>query len=366
MTLPPPAEPPIKPAHKRLAALLAPDKLEECSLLAGELHKADPADPIPIYAAGLLHAELGDLARAQLLVGEAEKRIPGIEGFDQLRPWRQFAGRDSWGRQHVDRLQEYLRIKGNDRFLISYPKCGRTWLRVVLAQYLLDGRPGDALEPEVAALDYPDMPSVNISHDDNPHWKPAALLDRDKSRYGGKRVAFLARDPRDAVVSNYFEHTKRSGKQAAQDDFSGSLAEFLRHPVGGLESIIAFYNIWAANAALPGAFEIFFYEDLRARPEEEYARLFRFLDLPERTPARLKTAVEFGAFENMREMEKTGAFGGRLKPFDAADPDSFKVRRGKIGGYRDYLGPEDCAWLDARLAADLAPAFARYRQPPSA
>ena len=30
-----------------------------------------------------------------------------------------------------------------------------------------------------------------------------------------------------------------------------------------------------------------------------------------------------------------------------ADPEAFKVRRGKIGGFRDHLSADDVAWIDA-------------------
>jgi hypothetical protein len=30
-----------------------------------------------------------------------------------------------------------------------------------------------------------------------------------------------------------------------------------------------------------------------------------------------------------------------MQPSDTLDPDSYKVRRGKIGGYQDYLTPSN-------------------------
>jgi hypothetical protein len=40
-----------------------------------------------------------------------------------------------------------------------------------------------------------------------------------------------------------------------------------------------------------------------------------------------------------------------LRTSSAADPESFKVRRGKVGGFRDYLAPDDIAYIDACEAA---------------
>ena len=53
-------------------------------------------------------------------------------------------------------------------------------------------------------------------------------------------------------------------------------------------------------------------------------------------------ALEFSRFENMQKLEAAGAFDSKiLHPGDVRDPESFKVRRGKIGGYREYLSAED-------------------------
>ena len=46
-----------------------------------------------------------------------------------------------------------------------------------------------------------------------------------------------------------------------------------------------------------------------------------------------------------REATREGmrASGQRVRPGDEGNPDSFKVRRGKIGGYRDYFTPDSSA-----------------------
>jgi len=41
------------------------------------------------------------------------------------------------------------------------------------------------------------------------------------------------------------------------------------------------------------------------------------------------------------------------------------VRRGKVGGYVDYLGPDDIAYMNDYLAAELDDFFAFYRTPAS-
>jgi hypothetical protein len=46
-----------------------------------------------------------------------------------------------------------------------------------------------------------------------------------------------------------------------------------------------------------------------------------------------------------------------MMPGDKDNPDSFKVRRAKVGGYRDYFTDEEVAAIDAKLAAELDPLF---------
>ena len=66
----------------------------------------------------------------------------------------------------------------------------------------------------------------------------------------------------------------------------------------------------------------------------------------------------------MKKMEETKFFKGtgtRVKPGDKDNPQSFKVRKGKVGGYRDYFTDEQCAELE-QLASALDPIF-DYREP---
>jgi hypothetical protein len=44
----------------------------------------------------------------------------------------------------------------------------------------------------------------------------------------------------------------------------------------------------------------------------------------------------------MKKMETAGAFASKiLQTTDPGDPESFKVRRGKVGGFTDYLKGDD-------------------------
>ncbi len=57
-------------------------------------------------------------------------------------------------------------------------------------------------------------------------------------------------------------------------------------------------------------------------------------------------------------------------PGNRANPDSFKVRRAKVGGYRDYFTDEQLARIDAMVDQELLPVIgytaAESGSPPAA
>ncbi len=236
--------------------------------------------------------------------------------------------------QKQDHLKRALRtvsglfgMKSRDEapaILVSFPKSGRTWLRVML---------------DAAGL------NIDYTHDFSGHrgQRHYSKLGSDKSAYKDRRVILLVRDPRDVVVSGYFQATKRLGV------YSGPISEFIRDPKHGIEKIVIFNSEWLASAKVPRSFCLIQYEEMHARLAEVLERVIRFVN-PSHPMPDLDGIIEIGRFENMREKESRGEFaktyGGILKPGDIADPESYKCRKSKVGGYDEYLSADDIAYCD--------------------
>ena len=234
-------------------------------------------------------------------------------------------------------------------FLLSYPKAGRTWLRALVGKALTEhyGFPDRVLLDTPGLTRAAGLPVALFEHDQSAmatglRWQD---LRTDRSAYRGKRVLLLGRDVRDNLVSAYFQATRRIGV------FQGSISAFIRDDRFGVEKILAFYRIWAANRHVPAAFEFLRYEDMHRDAAGALGRVLRFMgaDVPAATIA---SAVDYCAFENMRRAEMEDRFGhDALRPGPTGDPEAFKVRKGKVGGYTEYLSVDDVAYIDAAVSA---------------
>jgi hypothetical protein len=218
------------------------------------------------------------------------------------------------------------------------------------ALYARDGSPPEALDPlfDVRAISsrMPETPTISFSHDDWPQHKRPSQLATDKAGlYAGKTVIVLIRDPRDALVSNYFQLTRREGRGGR----FASLSDYLTGDVGGADSFVAFYNIWWANRAVPSRFLVVRYEDLLASPAAELRRVFTALELDPVADEFLERLAAWGSFENLRSLAMRSAIH-ELAPADAADLESYKFRRAGVGGHADYLTESDLRLLDEKVA----------------
>jgi hypothetical protein len=254
-------------------------------------------------------------------------------------------------------------LSGGDVIVISIPKSGRTWVRTFLAAYYCK-REGLEMTLEPERHGRPNIPRVIYSHDRFEHRTKGNFWDRLRGKYlipapelDRMRIILLVRDPRDAFVSLYVQLTRRT-RETPEQLKQQTVSALLRDPRHGVRSMVETMNSWLAELSGRPRFALVKYEALRSDPETQFRMLLAHLGENEPDPMAFAHALGFSEFGNMQKLEAAGAFESKiLQAGDVRDPESFKVRRGKVGGFRDYLSPEDQAHAAEAIRA-LHPDFA--------
>lgn len=259
----------------------------------------------------------------------------------------------------IDKYQNWT----TDIYVVSFPKSGRTWFRTILGTVMQLRFQTGGLDPSSVHHMWKydaRVPRFAFTHDMDAHLISSDEVSWNGDLYRGKKTIVMVRDPRDTIVSLYFEMTKRVHA------YEGSIEAFIRQDVGGIASLVAFLNSWCRNRDCLSASHLICYEDLHACPIPTIAGALEFAGITGTSELTIQQAVDRCSFGEMRRMELSGAVPHvRLQPGDASDPESYKVRRGKVGGYIDTLSPEDCAFLDAYVSEHLDDGLARYKRPPA-
>ena len=262
--------------------------------------------------------------------------------------------------------EQMRRLRAADIVIVSFGKSGRTWLRVMLSR-LYQVKHGlsqrhllgfDNLNSMNRAI-----PKIFLTHDN--YIKDYTGNFDNKSDFYGHKVVLLARDPRDVAVSQYFQWNYRmKPNKKVLNKYPGvgedvSTFDFVMNRDAGLPKIIDFMNLWASERERLKGFFLLRYEDLRSKPEETLKALLEFIGTPG-TEEEIREAVEFSSYENMKKMEQKKTFwlrGGRMVPQDRANPNTYKVRRAKVGGYRDYFDDAQVEQIEALVNSTLSPYF---------
>jgi hypothetical protein len=262
--------------------------------------------------------------------------------------------------------EEFAKTRKADFILMSFGKSGRTWVRVMLSRVFqqVAGTDSDTmLEFDNFNRINSDLPKLHFTHGNylrnyTGDWST-------KADFYDKRIVLLTRDPRDIAVSQYFQWKyrmlprKKMLNNYPLDGSDISLFDFVVDPKAGLPVILDFFEIWQQEMPFVKDSVIIRYEDMRSDPGRELGRVLDFFGLPY-TLSQLDEAVTFASFENMKRLEQKREFrkhGRRLIPGNRENPDSYKVRRAKVGGYRDYFYDAQIAVIDELMRLRNGPLF---------
>ena len=301
------------------------------------------------------------LSSANKKVTRAALLYPAMPFLDRERR----IGLERWirGREQCQKLA------AADAVIVSFGKSGRTWLRVLISRFyqLEHGLPEWLIGFDNFHYLNRAIPKIFFTHDN--YVKDYSGNHDNKSDYYDKTVVLLARHPADVAVSQYHQwrfrmrDRKKTINAYPEDDVS--IFDFVMNQPAGLEKTVDFMNGWARERQRLKRFMILRYEDLKADTAGRLDAVTRFIGTPG-SPESVAGAVEYASFENMRKLEtenKSWLTGGRMKAKDPTRPESFKTRRGKVGGFRDYFTDAEVDAIIDYVDQRLDPVFGYGRAP---
>ena len=266
---------------------------------------------------------------------------------------------------------ELAKARRANFLIIGHPKSGNTWLKVMISRLyqLRYNLPESRLiNTDEFARKIPEIPRLAAT---NGHYSYEGEVGKllavgaPDNPLRHKPVLFLARNPIDIAVSWYHQFTKRQSRAKQElinhfidhpiDRRKVEMWEFVRHSDIGLPSLIEYENTWARNVQALERGMLVKYEELRAEPVPTLQLITQLMG-EEFSEEEIRSAVEWGSFENLQKLETSGTFNqGGMKLVNAHDPSTYKVRRGKVGGYREDFNPQQVAELEALVRDNILP-----------
>jgi Sulfotransferase domain. len=172
------------------------------------------------------------------------------------------------------------------------------------------------------------------------HRRHYAQLRGDKSLFSNKKVLLLGRNIHDTLVSSYIHMSQRSGT------YTGTLSDFIRDDYYGAVKFLVYYRQWYENQHIPRAFRFLRYENMHTDPKSVLISALEYIGVTDIDMNLLETAIQYASFDNLKQIESEYPFKVAPSQNDPANPESFKIRRGKVGGYVDYMSAEDIVYID--------------------
>ena len=224
-------------------------------------------------------------------------------------------------------MKDALTGKKTKYGVVSFPKCGRTWIRLFLAYYVRD--------TGIKTF-------VSFRHDNKVNYK--------------KRILMI-RNPCDVMVSLYFHYSVRR-------HIKTNISKFIR----GWRGIPLFNSLYETWSEREDNQLVVRYEDMFS--EKVWVDMLEFFDIPIHKEA-FDNAIENTKFDNIRnsldEIKKLpsswrylAAQRGNYNIVHPDNPEAHKFRRGKVDGYVDYLDDEDIGYIRDNFT--LGKSLANYTQ----
>ncbi len=215
-------------------------------------------------------------------------------------------------------------ILKEDIYLVSFPKSGNTWVRLILANLLV--------QKAKSKIDFFSnmsdiIPDIHLTREYVSPLKNLPRIIKSHSRYRKEypRVIYIIRDPRDVMASSYHYYTSRNKNTL-------SFKKFIRSKRTGLPAWFKHYKSWENNADL-----IIKYEDLKKDCFKEIKKIAGFVKMNV-TDKQIRNAINECEFEKLQQKDasKKGK-EVKKKPF---------FRKGSVGQWKDLFDEEDLKYFE--------------------
>ena len=235
---------------------------------------------------------------------------------------------------------------------LSFPKSGRTWVRVFLNNYYFNLSPFLLLDWKYSKANK-NIPYILFSHSGYREIDELKSIRHFYKINQRNKIIFMLRDPRDIFISYYFQLTKRKDPVKINSNInwsSISISELLRHRSYGINKIISFFNNWSKVLKNNKNVYIFSYENLTLNTENIFRDLLFFLGEINVNNKAFYYSLKSSSFSEMQKRERNGVHSiMELSPENKNDKDSYKTRKGKIGGFRNYMTDMDIAYCNSKM-----------------
>lgn len=199
--------------------------------------------------------------------------------------------------------------------IVSYPKSGRTWLRVMIKQY--SKVTNQRYEPD-------EHQWTHIGYGYG-----RVILPQHVRKYEGTKV-LLQRDPLDTIVSFYHDESARR-PHLVRGDIDDYAKKKVHH-----------YNKYTREIKTLDFDISLSYERMLTDTYKEVLPIFHALFGAVESKS-LQDTIEFCKFDNLYDLERKGEMEMR------ANSTFFKTRKGKVGSAQEELSPETIKYLGENL-----------------
>ena len=163
----------------------------------------------------------------------------------------------------LKKIKYYIRKYQNldETYFVSFPKSGRTWVRMFLNHYYFNCYPFSITSRNRLFWDKK-IPHLVFSHGAHDDLGDSAVKDIENEATRIKKIPniLLLRDPRDVIISYYFQITKRIPDSAAKNNIM-EISDIVSDENLGFKRIVDFMNIWYSSSKNKDS--LFFLEEIK-------------------------------------------------------------------------------------------------------